>query len=458
MASDPRQRRETADSVRERSIHIRRGRVVDPAAELDEQVDLFVAEGKVAGLAQAPEGFLADLVIDATGLIVCPGLVDLSARLREPGQEHKATIASESRAAVRGGITTLCCPPDTDPVVDTPAVVELIRSRAEQEGMARVVSLGAMTQGLDGSQLSEMGALRRAGCVAVSNGWRPITDTHVMRRAMEYAATHGLTVFLSPRDPWLSQRGCIHEGVVSVRLGLPGIPESAETTVLARDLMLVEETGVRAHVCQLSTARGVDLVRAARARGLPITADVSAHHLHLCEMDVLGFDPQCHVMPPLRSAKDRDGLRSGIADGALSAICSDHQPHEPEAKCAPFCATAPGVSGLETLLALTVRLVDEGLLSLSEALSRVTCLPAQVLGIPAGSLLPGRAADICIFDPQAHWQVSVDQLASAGHNNPFDGWELSACVTHTLVGGRLVHGTPAESAQPDVQPELSRTT
>ena len=458
MASDLRQRHAMPGSAAQHSIHIRGGRVVDPGAGLDAQVDLFVAEGKVAGVAQAPAGFLPDLTIDANGLVVCPGLVDLSARLREPGQEHKGTIASESRAAVRGGITTLCFPPDTDPVVDTPAVVELIRSRAEQEGMARVVALGAMTQGLEGSQLSEMGALRRAGCVAVSNGSRPITDTHVMRRAMEYAATHGLSVFLSPRDPWLSQRGCVHEGVVSVRLGLPGIPESAETTVLARDLMLVEETGVRAHFCQLSTARGVDLIRAARAQGLPVTADVTAHHLHLCEMDVLGFDPQCHVMPPLRSPKDRDGLRAGIADGSLSAICSDHQPHERDAKCAPFCATAPGISGLETLLPLTVRLVDEGLLNLSDALSRVTCLPAQVLGIAAGSLLSGRAADICIFDPQAHWRVSVDRLTSAGRNSPFDGWELSARVTHTLVGGRLVHAASTASVQPEVQPGVSRTT
>ncbi len=432
-------------------IEVRGGRVIDPMQGTDGPQDVYLAQGRIVGLGQAPDGFVADLVIEAAGCIVSPGLVDLCARLREPGLEHKGTIATETLAAARGGVTTLCCPPDTDPVVDTPAVVELIRSRAEQAGKTRVVVLGALTRNLAGTHLSEMGALKRAGCVGVSNGSRPIENTLVLRRALEYAATHHLAVFLEPQDPWLSHHGCVHEGEVSMRLGLPGIPEAAETVALARDLVLVEQTGVRAHFCRLSCARAVEMVRRAQGHGLPVTADVSAHHLHLTEASVTGFDSACHVRPPLRTLYDREALRSGLADGTLCAICSDHQPHEPDAKCAPFPSTEPGISGLETLLPLTLRLVREGVLSLPEALARVTCLPMRVLGeVQGGTLTPGSPADLCIIDPDNVWRLTPQELVSAGRNTPFLGWEFTGAVQATVVAGEVVYrrrGPPVDGTR-----------
>ncbi len=420
-------------------LRITNGRVIDPANAIDGVQDVFIADGRIQTIGDALQGFTADREIDASGLIVCPGLVDLCARLREPGQEHKGTIASETWAAASAGITTLCCPPDTNPVIDTPAVIELIRSRAEAAGYARVVPLGALTEGLAGESLSEMAALKEAGCVGVGNALRPITNTHVLRCAMEYAATHGLTVFLSPEDPWLRNKGCMHEGAVSTRLGLPAIPESAETAAVARDLMLIEQTGVRAHFCRLSTARAVRMVARARYEGLPVSADVSAHHLYLTEMDVTDFNSQCHVTPPLRTQRDRDGLRAGLARGALAAICSDHQPHEPDAKQAPFSATEPGISSLDTLLPLSLRLVDEDVLTLSEVLACLTHQPAQILGIEAGTLSTGALADICIFDPQRYWELTDSTLHSRGRNTPFMGWEFKGRVTHTLLAGKIVY-------------------
>lgn len=419
------------------------GRVVDPAAGIDQVTDLHIAKGRVAGLGPAPDGFEADRVIDASGQVVCPGLVDLRARLREPGLETKTTIAAESAAAAAGGITTVCCPPDTDPVVDTRAVVELIHQRAARAGKARVEVLGALTRALEGQQLAEMGALAKAGCVGVGNATRPVRSTEVMRRAMEYAATFGLTVFLHPEDPWLAEGRHAHDGAVATRLGLPGIPECAETIALARDLQLVEHTGARAHVCGLSTARAVQMVSEAQSRGLPVTADVAVHQLHLTENDLLGFDARCHVRPPLRTVRDRDGLRAGLARGVVAAVASDHQPHETDAKLDPFPATEVGISGLETLLPLTLRLAEEGVVGLSEALAALTCNPARILGLDRGDLGPGRPADICVFDPELHWTVTAETLVSRGHNTPFVGWELKGRVTCTLLGGRVVFERPS---------------
>jgi len=420
-------------------IRIIRGRIVDPASELDRVQDLFVADGVVAGYGRPPPGFIPDREIDAVGRVVCPGLVDLRARLREPGDEHKATIESETRAAARSGITTLCIPPDTDPVIDTPAVAELIHQRAGEVGAARVEVLGALTRGLAGEHLAEMGALGLAGCVGVGNALHPVRDTEVMRRAMEYAANFGLTVFLHACDPWLAREGYIHEGAVSTRLGLRGVPETAETIGVARDLLLAEQTGARVHFCHLSSARAVGMVREAQARGLPADADATAHHLHLADTDVAEFDSRCHVRPPLRTAADRRALRAGVASGVLAAVCSDHQPHERDAKLNPFTATEPGISGLETLLPLTLRLVDEGWLDLMEALRRVTAGPARILALKRGTLQLGAAADICVFDPEARWTLDRSNMASGGHNTPFLGAELKGRVTHTLLGGRVVH-------------------
>lgn len=420
-------------------IIIRNGRVIDPARGRDEQADLYVEDGRIGAIGKDVAG-PADIEIDATGQWVIPGLVDLHARLREPGKEYKGTIASETAAAAKAGVTTLCCPPDTDPVVDTEAVAEHIRNRATASGRARVLPLGALTRGLAGEHLAEMAALREAGCVAVSNARRPIRNTQVMRRALEYAATLGLTVFLYPEDPWLAGDGCVHEGALSARLGLPGIPEIAEVIGLARDLELVAQTGVRAHFCQLSSARGVDMVAEARVKGLPVSADVSAHQLFLTEMDVGQFDSRYHLLPPLRTQRDMEGLRRGLGRGIVQAVCSDHQPHDPDAKLAPFAATEAGGATLETLLPLVVRLADEGVLPLGEALAAVTCGPAQVLDIDAGTLSEGAPADISIFDPDALWTVSEETLLSKGKNSPFLGWELKGRVTHTLLRGRLAYG------------------
>lgn len=420
---------------------LRGGRVIDPANRIDRITDLFVQRGKIVALDQAPADFTADHELDARGKIVCPGLVDLSARLREPGDEHKATIDSETRAAAGGGITTLCCPPDTDPVIDTPAVVELIRQRAEQAGYARVVTLGALTQQLEGELLSEAAALQQAGCCGLSNAYRPLATTQIQRRAFEYAATFGLTVFIHAEDHALANGGCAHEGAVATRMGLPAIPAAAETAAVARDLALIEQIGVRAHFCRLTTARAVQMVARAQYDGLPVTADVATPYLYLTDVDIVGFNAQCHVHPPLRTAQDRDALRAGLARGTLSAICSDHQPHEADAKLAPFPATESGISGLDTLLALSLRLLDEKLLSLPEVIERLTLGPARILGLTqqgTGSLSPGKRADICIFDPEQPWRVGADTLLSAGHNTPFLGWELKGRVTHTLLGGKLV--------------------
>lgn len=420
-------------------LSILHGHVIDPANNIDAKCDIHIDKGHIVALGAAPAGFRAEQKIDAQGRIVCPGLVDLSARLCEPGLEHKATVASETLAAASAGITTLCCPPDTNPVIDTPAVAELIHQRAAQSGKARVLTLGALTQGLAGTQLSEMMALKQAGCVGLSNALRPVGNSLVMRRAMEYAATHDITVFLHAEDAGLRNYGCAHEGAVSTRLGLPGIPESAETVAIARDLLLIEQTGVRAHFSQLSCARAVQMIAQAQANGLPVTADVSAHQLFLTEMDINDFNSDCHVIPPLRTMRDRDGLRQGVSEGTLAAICSDHQPHEIDAKLAPFMSTAPGMSALETLLPLTLRLVDEKVLELSAALACVTHLPARILGINAGTLSPGAAADICIYDPEAYWTFDKNKLVSCGHNSPFNGWEFKGRVTHTLLEGRLVY-------------------
>lgn len=419
---------------------IQGGRLVDPANGIDAVQDVFIADGRIAGIGAAPAGgFEPESVIDARGRIVCPGFVDLRAHPREPGDEHKATIASESRAAARGGVTTMCCPPDTTPPIDTPAVAGLIRRRARAAGAARVVPIGALTQGLAGELLTEMAALRRAGCRAVSNAFRPLRSPLVLARAMEYAATFDLTVFVNAQESTLADGGCAHEGAVATRLGLAGIPAAAETVAVATCLALVDEIGVPVHFSLLSTARAAQMIARARHDGLPVTADVSAHHLHLTENDVLDFDAACHVQPPLRTMRDRDGLRRWLAHGAISAICSDHQPHEPDAKRHPFTQTAPGISGLETLLPLSLRLVDEGVIGMSDMVSRLSSEPARIIGVRSGDLARGQRADVCIFDPEATWIVDDTTLTSRGHNTPFTGWEMKGQVTHTLLSGRIVY-------------------
>jgi dihydroorotase len=422
------------------SLAIRGGFVCDPANRVNGKRDVYVdPEGFIVAVGRAPRGFKARRIIDATNRIVCPGLIDLRARLREPGQEHKATLESELRAAVSGGITTLCCPPDTTPVIDTPAMAQMIQSRAWRFGYAFIHPLGALTRDLKGQHLADMEALDDAGCVAFTNAMTPVTDTLVMRRAMEYAASFDLVVFLHSEDPWLKANGCCHEGEISARLGLPGIPEAAETVAVARDLALIDQTRVRAHFCGLSSARAAQMIGEAQRRGLPVSADVTAHQLHLTENDIGFFDTRCHVLPPLRSRRDREALRRAVKQGVISAICSDHQPHEPDAKLAPFSDAEPGISGLETLLPLTLRLVDEKVLSLSQAIALVTRGPANILGLDSGHLGADATADICIIDPKATWSLTAGKMLSRGQNTPFLDVKLRGRVTHTIIGGRLVY-------------------
>lgn len=419
-------------------IAIRGGHVIDPSNGIDGKHDLYLAEGRVASLGAAPDGFTPDRVISAEERIVCPGLVDLCARLREPGYEHKATIAGESAAAAAAGITTLCCPPDTDPVIDTPAVANLIREKAHRIGKARVLPIGALTRGLKGKDLSEMSALKRAGCVAVSNAHAPMANTLVLRRALEYAASHDLLVVIRPEDPWLADRGCVHEGPTATRLGLPGIPDSAETVAIAQVLALIEHTEARVHFAQLSCARAARMIARAREKGALVSADVAVHQLHLTETDIEGFDAMCHVRPPLRSSADRDALRAALESGVIAAICSDHQPHEPDAKLNAFPSTEPGMASLEMLLPLTLDLVDQGILSLQQAIALLTRGPMAVMGIEAGTLSVGAPADICIFDPASTWTVDRSTWQSSGRNTPYWGKTVKGRVTHTLLGGRTV--------------------
>lgn len=422
------------------SLCISGGRVIDPGSAVDEVCDVFIDQGRVSGFGTPPGARMSYHVIDASDCYVIPGLVDLAARLREPGAEHKGTIASECRAAAAGGVTTLCLPPDTDPIIDTPAVVELVHQRAEQSGLARVVCLGALTEGLAGERLAEMAALGAIGCVGVSNAQRPIINTSVLRCALEYAANCGMTVHLQCEDPFLSERGLVHEGPTASRLGLTGIPVSAETAALARDLLLVGITRVRAHFCRLSSGDGVNMLRRARFDGLSATGDVGIAHLHLCDEDIGSYDSTRHLRPPLRSRTDVERLRLGVAGGAIAAITSDHQPEDVDSKSVPFGQTAPGSSAVETWLPLTLQLVSDGVLDLKTAIAAVTTNPARILGVASGTLAIGSAADICIFDPHVTWSVTAETLLSAGKNSAFLGAQMRGRTRYTLVGGRIVHG------------------
>jgi len=421
-------------------IEIRNGRLIDPAHGVDRVASLYIAAGKVAAVGVAPDGFTANRVIDAAGLVVCPGLVDAAARLREPGLEHKATLESELRAAIAGGVTSLACPPDTDPPLDEPGLVEMLKHRARSLNLAHVYPVGALTLGLEGTTLTEMGELAEAGCVAFSQADRPLVDTQVLFRAMQYAATFGHRVWLRPQDPYLARGGVAHDGEVATRLGLPAIPAAAETIALATIFALIRDTGARVHLCRLSTADGVAMVRAAKRDGLPVTCDVAIHHLHLCDVDIGWFDAQAHLVPPLRTSRDRAALRAGVADGTIDVVCSDHTPVDDDGKQLPFAEAEAGATGLELLLPLTLKWAAEDGIDLAAALGTITRAPAGLLGVPGGALAVGSVADVCVFDPAAHWTVSARTLRSQGKNTPFLGLEVAGQVRHTLVGGVVAAG------------------
>jgi len=419
-------------------ILIRNGTLIDPAAGAESKQDLYIADGRIAAVGRAPADFRADRMIDASGLAVSPGLVDLAARLREPGFEYKATLESEMAAALAGGVTSLVCLPDTDPPLDEPGLVEMLKFRARSSRGARVYPLGALTQGLKGERLTEMAELRDAGCIGYSQGDAPISDNQVMLRALQYATSFGFGVWLRPQDAGLARGGVAHDGEVATRLGLPPIPVCAETVALSTMLLLVRETGARVHLCRLSSAQGVELVRAAKREGLPVTCDVAATHVHLTEMDIGYFDSQCHLIPPLRSMRDRDALRQGLRDGAIDAICSDHTPVDDDAKQLPFGESEPGATGLELLLPLTLKWAEEAGVPRAVALRAVTIEPARIAGLPAPALAPGADADLCLFDPDCWWKIEPAALRSQGKNTPFLGLELKARVRCTLVAGQVV--------------------
>jgi len=420
-------------------IQIKNGHLIDPRNGVDAVIDVFIAAGKIVATGAVPNGFQANRVIDAKGLVVCPGLVDLSARLREPGFEYKATLESEMDAAVAGGVTSLACPPDTDPPLDEPGLVEMLKHRARSLNQARVYPIGALTQGLKGERLTEMAELRDAGCVAFGQSDAPLTDTLVMMQAMQYAATFGFGVWLRPQDVSLANNGVAHDGEVATRLGLPAIPVCAETIALSNIVLLARETGARIHLCRLSSAEGVAMVRAARQQGLSITCDVAINHLHLSEMDIGFFDSNCHLVPPLRGLGDRDALRAGLRDGTIDAVCSDHAPVDEDAKLLPFGEAEIGATGLELLLPLTLKWALEMRMPLSAALAKITVGPARILGVDAGHLSAGTAADLCIFDPNQYWKVEAAALKSQGKNTPFLGMELQGRVKYTLVDGSIVY-------------------
>lgn len=418
---------------------IRGARVIDPASARDEKASIFIEDGKIAAVGNAPSGFRADETIDAAGLVACPGLVDLSARLREPGFEYKATLESEMRAAAAGGVTTLACPPDTDPPLDEPGLVEMLKRRAASLDCGRVHPLGALTVGLKGERLAEMAELTEAGCVGFFQGNAPLPELTTLLQAMRYAATFGYTVWLRPQEASLAMGGVAHEGEVATRLGLAAIPVVAETIALRTIIELAAVTGARVHLARLSSAAGVALVAEAKAKGAAITCDVGIHHLHLSDRDIGDFDAQCNLSPPLRDPADRDRLRRALAEGIIDAVCSDHTPIDDDAKQVPFAEAEPGATALELLLPLTLQWGKESGLGLADTLGAVTHRPARILGVRAGTLAAGADADVCLFDPSRAWVVEPAALASQGKNTPFLGLELTGRVVRTLFAGRTVH-------------------
>ena len=426
-------------------LHIKNGHLIDPANGIDAQQDLFIDAGKVVAVGAAPAGFVAEQTIDASGLVVAPGLVDLSVRLREPGYEYKATLESELQAAMQGGVTSLVCPPDTDPVLDESGLVEMLKYRAKTRNQANVHPLGALTVGLKGESLTEMAELTEAGCIGFSQAEEPIEDTTVLLRALQYAKTFDYTVWLRPQDAHIGRGGIAASGAFASRLGLSGVPVMAETIALHTIFELMRATGARVHLCRLSSAAGIELVRQAKREGLPVSCDVGAHHVHLTDADIGFFDSNARLTPPLRSQRDRDAIRLGLLDGTIDALCSDHTPVDDDEKLLPFGEASAGATGLELLLSLTLKWANDyaatqaagGARPLARALGLITSQAAKVAGLSAGTLSVGANADVCIFDPEAHWTVQAGALASQGKHTPFLGYNLAAQVQTTIVAGRV---------------------
>jgi len=423
------------------TLVLKGGRVIDPSSGFDGVADVVIKDGRVVAVESgASAGLPGERTLDCAGLVVAPGLVDLHVHLREPGQEYKEDIVSGGRAAVAGGFTTVCCMPNTKPVNDCRAVTELIVRRAREASPARVLPIGAISQGLSGEKLAEMAEMKDAGIIAVSDDGHPVMNAGLMRRALEYAKTFGLVVVQHAEDLALSQGGVMNEGEASTRAGLRGQPGMAESVMVARDLELVAFTGARYHVAHISTAASVRAVRDAKRRGLPVTAEVTPHHFTLTDVACCGYDTATKCAPPLRTAADIAALKEGLADGTIDCIATDHAPHAAQEKDVEFDQAAFGMIGLETALGLSLKLVDEGVLSLPALIERLTIGAARVFGLPAGTLARGAAADVVVFNPAAEWKVDPTKLMSKSRNTPFAGWSLRGQVVWTLVEGRVVHG------------------
>ena len=421
------------------TLRILNARLIDPASGRDAAGDLFIERGRIAALDAEARAANAERTLDAAGLIVAPGLVDLAARLREPGEEYKATLESEMEAAVAGGVTSLACPPDTDPPLDEPGLVDMLRRRARALARARLYPVGALTVKLQGDTLTEMAELAESGCVAFSQANIALQDTQMLWRALQYAGSFGFSVWLRPAEPYLSRGGVAHDGEVATRLGLPGIPSFAETIAIGTILALVRATGTRVHLCRLSSAAGVAMVRAAKREGLPVSCDVGVHHLHLCDVDLGYFDSQCRLDPPLRAQRDRDALSEGVADGTIDCVCSDHTPVDDDAKHQPFAEAAPGATGLELLLPLMLRWGAMNKRSLAQTLAPISCGPAGILGVRSGRIEIGAPGDLVLFDPEAAMRIAPETLKSQGKNTPFLGYELQGRVRATIVAGKVVY-------------------
>ena len=426
-------------------ILIKNGRVINPASGFDAMADVAIAAGRIVSIGDVPADFAPNKTIDASGCVVAPGLVDLSVRLREPGHEHEGMLESELAAAVAGGVTSLVCPPDTDPVLDEPGLVEMLKFRAEKLHQSRVFPLGALTRGLRGTALTPMVQLTEAGCVGFSQAEVPLEDTQVLQRALQYAASFGFTVWLRPQDMHLG-KGVAASGALATRLGLPGVPVAAETIALHTIFELMRATGARVHLCRISSAAGLALVARAKADGLHVSCDVSINSLHLTDTDIGYFDSRMRLDPPLRQQRDRDALRQGLLDGTVDALVSDHSPVDEDAKTLPFAEAEPGATGLELLLGLACKWGDDSGAGLLRALAVLTSEPARVLGsslgtlqASAGQLIKGGAADVCVFNPNQSWTVEPSALRSQGKHTPFSGYELPVRVRWTVVGGQLAY-------------------
>jgi dihydroorotase len=425
--------------VNGQGILIRGGRVVDPSRGYDEVADVYLAEGRVEAVGRnlgTPDGAM---VVDARGQVVAPGLIDLHVHLREPGQEDLETVASGAMAAAAGGFSAVCAMPNTDPVCDNQGVVGFVKAQAQRAGKARVYPIGAVSLGQKGQQLAEFGELVGAGAVAVSDDGRPVASSHLMRTALEYARTFGIPVADHCEEPTLSAGGVMHEGTVSTRLGLKGIPAAAEEIMVARDILLAELTGGHVHLCHMSTRGSVELIRRAKERGVKVTAEACPHHFTLTHEACVGYDTNAKMNPPLREDADRDAIRDGLREGTIDVIVTDHAPHHYDAKEREFDDAPNGIIGLETSLALALtELVRSGLLPLSQLVARMSTIPARIFNLPGGTLAPGSPADAVVFDPEVEWTVRPEEFYSRSRNTPFAGRRLFGRANTTIVRGQIV--------------------